>query len=215
MTPPTPTSQRAQPIAFERPHDREAYSKRRKPLLITPESPYYVPMTRFSPPFPPKKLTEDSKPDRQTSSLIANYGSLTSSLIELSLPEPQKSSRGSQEVENDPMKFPLLPGEAGRLVSSENQQGISSTLNIFINIWLRGRLTGLTGILFLHLVIIIKVNDGPFRVGRHVGADLTINKPTISSWHCKLYAVGFFVALWISAWCYDVWLIAESGCLSF
>ncbi|KAG0143633.1 hypothetical protein CROQUDRAFT_660980 [Cronartium quercuum f. sp. fusiforme G11] len=150
-------------------------SKRKKPLLIKPEYLDSVPLTHFSAnnhdyqnhaydsvPGPPSRvLVEDSQ--RKTSSLLANYGSLSSSLVEMSVSDPNQSQHTTKNIRNESLKVPLLPGEAGRLVSTETHGSIS--------------------------IIIIKVDDGPFRVGRHIGADLTINKPTISSWHCKLYAI--------------------------
>jgi hypothetical protein len=39
-------------------------------------------------------------------------------------------------------------------------------------------------------VLIIKLNEKPWSLGRNQQADLTIDKPTVSNWHCKLYAVS-------------------------
>ncbi|KAA1073949.1 Meiosis-specific serine/threonine-protein kinase mek1 [Puccinia graminis f. sp. tritici] len=57
---------------------------------------------------------------------------------------------------------PPQPEEAGRLLTTDN--------------------SGVTQIL------IIKLNEHPWSLGRNQQADLTIDKPTVSNWHCKLYA---------------------------
>ncbi|POV97255.1 hypothetical protein PSTT_15196 [Puccinia striiformis] len=38
-------------------------------------------------------------------------------------------------------------------------------------------------------ILIIKLNEHPWSLGRNQQADLTIDKPTVSNWHCKLYAI--------------------------
>ncbi|KAA1116332.1 Meiosis-specific serine/threonine-protein kinase mek1 [Puccinia graminis f. sp. tritici] len=58
---------------------------------------------------------------------------------------------------------PPQPEEAGRLLTTDN--------------------SGVTQIL------IIKLNEHPWSLGRNQQADLTIDKPTVSNWHCKLYAI--------------------------
>ncbi|KAH9816313.1 SMAD/FHA domain-containing protein [Melampsora americana] len=143
--------------------------KKKKPFLIKSEVSDHIPLTRFSASNNRKRSLNmmsggpsDVDAERQTSSLLANYGSLSSSLVEMSLPIPKHTDQISHQISN-PSSVPPVPGEAGRIVSS------GETGNI--------------------IIIIIKVDEGPFRVGRHSNADLTINKPTISSWHCKLYAI--------------------------
>ncbi|OAV86787.1 CAMK protein kinase [Puccinia triticina 1-1 BBBD Race 1] len=58
---------------------------------------------------------------------------------------------------------PPQPEEAGRLLTTDS--------------------SGVTQIL------IIKLNEHPWSLGRNQQADLTIDKPTVSNWHCKLYAI--------------------------
>ncbi|PLW11269.1 hypothetical protein PCANC_13259 [Puccinia coronata f. sp. avenae] len=58
---------------------------------------------------------------------------------------------------------PAQPDEAGRLLTTDS--------------------SGVTQIL------IIKLNEKPWSLGRNQQADLTIDKPTVSNWHCKLYAI--------------------------
>jgi len=58
---------------------------------------------------------------------------------------------------------PPQPEEAGRLLTTDS--------------------SGVTQIL------IIKLNEHPWSLGRNHLADLTIDKPTVSNWHCKLYAI--------------------------
>ncbi|KNZ62031.1 CAMK/RAD53 protein kinase [Puccinia sorghi] len=60
--------------------------------------------------------------------------------------------------------LPPQPEEAGRLLTTDS--------------------SGVTQIL------IIKLNEHPWSLGRNHRADLTIDKPTVSNWHCKLYAVS-------------------------
>ncbi|MBW0547935.1 hypothetical protein O181_087650 [Austropuccinia psidii MF-1] len=139
----------------------EPISKRRKPLLIEPHSPDYVSI-------------------KKTPGLVANDLSGLSPPGEVS-PKPLTSSFSSTKPSGLPSSFASI-----RQLSVSCFRTMTPTPQKFPDE--AGRLTTVTSSGEIK-ILVIKLNEQPWRLGRNNQADLTIDKPTVSNWHCKVYAI--------------------------
>ncbi|KAI8458447.1 kinase-like domain-containing protein [Phakopsora pachyrhizi] len=107
---------------------------------------------------------EFPKPDNVDGGMVSRIRKrrLKPSLLDTSRFKPTKRKRAKIELDSV-SDCDRLRDEAGRLKTTDSDDRTK--------------------------VLIIKVGEEPWRIGRSLEADLTIRSPTVSSWHCKLYAI--------------------------
>lgn len=173
----------------------ESTPKRRKPLLIDPHSSDYVePSTDWKHPPP---MCSSAQLQSQTCKKLGKLRASWTSSGSFKAPPHQLSASGSTmrqlALSCTRAPEPPTPDEAGRLTTTNSSGVRQSRLlpdSLGLACWIDCLTLDVSPALVELLVLIIKLNEYPWTLGRNRQADVTIDKPTVSNWHCKLYAVS-------------------------